>query len=51
MGAWRYMERHFRDLSALVGYIGRPEDSCPAVGSHHIHAEQQAEILSKVFLQ
>ncbi len=51
MGAWRYMERHFREMSASVGYIGRPEDSCPAVWSHHIHAEQQAEILSKVFLE
>ena len=49
--AWQYMERHFRDLSASVGYIGRPADSCPAVGSHHIHAEQQAEILSRAFSQ
>ncbi len=51
MGAWHYMDRHFREMSALVGYIGRPADSCPAVGSHHIHAEQQAEILSRVFLE
>jgi 2-oxoglutarate dehydrogenase E1 component len=51
MGAWQYMERHFRDISAAVGYIGRPEDSCPAVGSHQIHAEQQAEILSRAFSQ
>lgn len=49
MGAWYYMERHFKDLSAPVAYIGRPADSCPAVGSHHIHAEQQAEILSRAF--
>ncbi len=49
MGAWHYMERHFGEMSASVGYIGRPEDSCPAVGSHHIHAEQQAEIVKKVF--
>lgn len=49
MGAWHYMERHFRVLSASVGYIGRPADSCPAVGSHHIHAEQQEEILRKAF--
>jgi len=49
MGAWHYMERHFRNMSASVGYIGRPADSCPAVGSHHIHAEQQAEILNRAF--
>lgn len=51
MGAWHYMERHFKDLSASVVYIGRPADPCPAVGSHHIHAEQQAEILSRAFSQ
>lgn len=49
MGAWQYIERHFKDLSAQVAYIGRPADSCPAVASHHIHAEQQSEILNRVF--
>ncbi len=49
MGAWFYIERHFKELSAAVTYIGRPEDSCPAVGSHHIHAEQQAKIMSMAF--
>jgi 2-oxoglutarate dehydrogenase E1 component len=51
MGAWYYIERHFRKISASVLYIGRPADSCPAVGSHHIHAEQQAEILRAAFSQ
>jgi len=50
MGAWHYMERKFRELSVSVSYIGRPADSCPAVASHHIHAEQQKEILNKAFL-
>lgn len=49
MGAWHYIERQFRGLSANVEYIGRPEDSCPAVGSHQIHAEQQKEILRRAF--
>ena len=52
MGAWQYMERHFRDLAVTVEYIGRPADACPAVGSHHVHAEQpeqQAEILQDAF--
>lgn len=51
MGAWWYIERQFRDLTASIGYVGRPADPCPAVGSHHIHAEQQAEILNRVFLK
>lgn len=51
MGAWEYMERHFKDMSILVGYIGRQADACPATGLHHIHAEQQTEILRKVFSQ
>ncbi|MEI7817715.1 MAG: 2-oxoglutarate dehydrogenase E1 component, partial [Desulfuromonadales bacterium] len=45
MGAWQYMDRHFDKLSVSVGYIGRPADSCPAVWSHHIHAQQQEEIV------
>ena len=51
MGAWHHMERHFKVLSTPVEYVGRPADSCPAVGSHHLHAEQQAEILQRVFLK
>ncbi len=49
MGAWQHIERNFKHLSITIEYIGRAEDSCPAVGSHHIHAEQQAEILKKAF--
>ncbi len=49
MGAWHYIEWQFRNLSVPVSYIGRPADSCPAVGSHHIHAEQRAEILRQAF--
>ncbi len=49
MGAWHYIERRFRELSAPVAYIGRPADSCPAVGSHRIHDEQQVDILRRAF--
>ncbi|MDD2898891.1 MAG: 2-oxoglutarate dehydrogenase E1 component [Desulfuromonadaceae bacterium] len=49
MGAWQYVEKHFRRFSPTIRYIGRPEDSCAAVGSHHIHAEQQAEVLRRAF--
>lgn len=51
MGAWHHIERHFRALSLHVKYIGRPADSCPAVGSHHLNAEQQADIIKRAFLQ
>ena len=51
MGAWQYMERHFKNMSASVGYIGRQADACPATGSHHTHAEQQTEILRRTFLE
>lgn len=50
MGAWYHIERHFRVLPASVEYIGRPADSCPAVGSHHLHAEQQADIIKRAFM-
>jgi len=50
MGSWRYMARLFQEIPILVGYIGRPADSCPAVGSHHIHSEQQAAIIHEAFV-
>lgn len=49
MGAWQYIERHFRNMNVSIGYIGRPEEACPAVGSHHVHAEQQREIIRNSF--
>jgi 2-oxoglutarate dehydrogenase E1 component len=51
MGAWQYMERCLRTLAIPVSYIGRPADACPAVGSHHLHAEQQGEILASAFTE
>jgi 2-oxoglutarate dehydrogenase E1 component len=50
MGAWQFIERNFRELSASITFIGRPADACPAVGSHHIHVEQQADIMRRAFL-
>ncbi|MDD2366154.1 MAG: 2-oxoglutarate dehydrogenase E1 component [Desulfuromonadaceae bacterium] len=50
MGAWYFVERQFRKLSVTLNYIGRAADSCPAVGSHHINAEQQIEIIGKAFM-
>lgn len=49
MGSWQYMRSKFEEMSIPIRYVGRPEDACPAVGSHHLHLEQQAEILNKAF--
>ncbi len=49
MGGWYYMERYFNCVSVSIEYIGRQADSCPAVGSHHIHSEQQLDILTRAF--
>jgi 2-oxoglutarate dehydrogenase E1 component len=49
MGSWWHMSRLFQKIPVSVGYIGRPADSCPAVGSHHIHSEQQAAIINEAF--
>ena len=49
MGPWRYLTRLFQEISIAVDYIGRPADSSPAVGFHHIHSEQQAAIINEAF--
>ncbi|MEI6206237.1 MAG: 2-oxoglutarate dehydrogenase E1 component [Desulfuromonadales bacterium] len=49
MGPWHHMNRLFQEMARPAGYIGRPADSSPAVGSHHIHAEQQAAIINEAF--
>jgi 2-oxoglutarate dehydrogenase E1 component len=49
MGSWHYMNRLFQEIPLSVRYIGRPADSCPAVGFHHIHAEQQGAIIEEAF--
>jgi 2-oxoglutarate dehydrogenase E1 component len=51
MGSWHYMALPFQNMHISVDYIGRPADSCPAVGSHHIHSEQQAKIINEAFAQ
>lgn len=49
MGAWSYLAGLFRKIPISADYIGRPADSCPAVGSHHVHADQQAAIINQAF--
>jgi len=49
MGAWHHIHEHFEDMSIPVIYVGRPPDACPAVGSHQLHLEQQADVVNKAF--
>ncbi len=46
MGAWRYMEDKLREqLDLEVEYIGRDENSSPAVASSKMHQQEQHRIL------
>jgi 2-oxoglutarate dehydrogenase E1 component len=49
-GAWSWLRPQ---LTALLGrepeYIGRPAAAAPAVGSHHLHQQEQQKILSAAF--
>jgi 2-oxoglutarate dehydrogenase E1 component len=49
MGAWPFLRPKFTGCCAAIRYVGRPEDCCPAVGSHHLHAEEQAAIVRSAF--
>jgi 2-oxoglutarate dehydrogenase E1 component len=49
MGAWQHVRFILTERYRSLLYIGRPADSCPAVGSHHLHVEQQSKIISKAF--
>jgi 2-oxoglutarate dehydrogenase E1 component len=49
MGAWPHLRLKLTDLCGSIRYIGRPEDCCPAVASHHLHAEEQAAIVKAAF--
>lgn len=49
MGAWSHLRRNLAELCGAIRYVGRPEDSCAAVGSHHIHALEQAALVKGAF--
>jgi len=49
MGAWHHLRQMLSDRCAGLRFIGRPADCCPAVGSHHLHAEEQAAIVRAAF--
>ncbi|HEX9078534.1 MAG TPA: hypothetical protein VF795_03025, partial [Desulfuromonadaceae bacterium] len=49
MGAWGFLRPRLAERCPAIRYVGRPEDCCPAVGSHHLHAEEQAAIVRAAF--
>lgn len=49
MGGWHYIQPLMQECCGNIQFIGRPADSCPAVGSHHLHSEQQKNIINKAF--
>jgi 2-oxoglutarate dehydrogenase E1 component len=49
MGAWQHLRLKLIELCGSICFVGRPADSCPAVGSHHLHQIQQAEIIMRAF--
>ena len=52
-GAWWYMERNLPaaiktvlpDYDLVMTAFTRPESSAPSVGSHHLHEEQEAQLI------
>jgi len=49
MGAWQHIRQGLSERCGALRFVGRPADSCPAVGSHHLHVEQQAAIIKSAF--
>jgi 2-oxoglutarate dehydrogenase E1 component len=49
MGAWQHLRPMLTELCGSIRFLGRPADSCPAVGSHHLHQQQQTEIVTRAF--
>jgi 2-oxoglutarate dehydrogenase E1 component len=49
MGAWPFVSSVLTPLCGSIRFMGRPADSCPAVGSHRLHLEQQAGIVRAAF--
>jgi 2-oxoglutarate dehydrogenase E1 component len=49
MGAWQYIRSALAERCSSLCFIGRPADSCSAVGSHQLHIEQQTMIIKSAF--
>lgn len=52
MGAWNFISRHIEQgisVGRSLRYIGRPESSSPAAGSHRTHLKEQSKIMHDAF--
>jgi len=49
MGAWQHIRPVLTKRCNSLRFVGRPADSCPAVGSHRLHIEQQNLIINSAF--
>ncbi|MDA8429282.1 MAG: 2-oxoglutarate dehydrogenase E1 component [Geobacteraceae bacterium] len=49
MGAWQHIRPGLVERCRSLRFVGRSADSCPAVGSHQMHVEQQAAIINMAF--
>jgi 2-oxoglutarate dehydrogenase E1 component len=46
MGAWTFVEPRLRARGYEVRYVGRDASASPATGSHHIHDQEQKELVA-----
>jgi 2-oxoglutarate dehydrogenase E1 component len=54
MGAWAFIMRMFVKLQLapqMIQYVGRTENASPATGFSKSHAEQQQNIMDKIFVK
>lgn len=49
MGAWQHIRQELSERCRSLRFVGRPPDSCPAVGSHQLHVKQQTTIINMAF--
>jgi len=49
MGAWQHLQPKLVELCGSIRLVSRAPDSCPAVGSLHLHKLQQSEIIKRAF--
>ena len=49
MGAWHHIHPLLADICAPIRFVARPADPCPAVGSHHLHQQQQTDLIMRAF--
>ena len=47
MGAWSFIAQRAADLGFAIRYVGRPQSSVPATGSHKRHQAEQAHLVEQ----